>query len=391
MSQPLALEAQLARARLYAAEGDKDAAPLFAAVENSGNERLAAQAIYYRVNASLADGTMPVPAAIAELENLRFRWRGDALEMKTLRKLGALYFSKQHWREGLRTLHIAAQSSPNDDAARQAQDDMRAAFVNLFLRGQADKIPPVEALSLFYENIDLTPIGTDGDEMIRRMADRLVKVDLLGPAADLLKYQIDKRIDGVARAQVATKLAAIYLSDHKPELALAEIRSTQVSGLPDNLGHQRMLLEARALAGLKRWTDALDMVSVDQQADTARLRADIYWDSGNWAVAGQEAEQAAGTHWSDGAPLAESDRHEVMRAAVAYSLANDETSLTRLRDHFTAKMKTTPDGNAFTVVSDKIDAHGAAFRDAAAQIASVDTLKSFMKDIRAQSTPVRMN
>jgi hypothetical protein len=268
---------------------------------------------------------------------------------------------------------------------------MRAAFVNLFLRGQADKIPPVEALSLFYDNIELTPIGPDGDEMIRRMADRLVAVDLLGPAADLLKYQIDKRLDGVARAQVAATLAGIYLLDRKPELALDEIRNTQVSGLPDDIGHQRMLLEARALAGLKRWTDALDMVSVDQQADTARLRADIYWESGNWAVAGQEAEQAAGQHWNDTAPLSDADRQQVMRAAVAYSLANDETSLDRLRDHFSAKMKNTPDANAFKVVSDRIDTHGVAFRDTAAQIASVDTLKNFMKDIRAQSTAARTN
>ena len=379
------LEAQLERARLYAAEGRKDAAPLFAAVENSGDDRAASRAVFYRVNAALADNSMTVPAAIDELEKLRFRWRGDALEMKTLRKLSALYFSKRHWREGLRTLHIAAASFPNDDMARQAQDDMRAAFVNLFLRGQADKIPPVEALSLFYDNIELTPIGPDGDEMIRRMADRLVAVDLLGPAADLLKYQIDKRLDGVARAQVAATLAGIYLMDKKPELALQEIRATQVSALPDTVGHQRMLLEARSLAELKRWTDALDMVSVDQQPDTARLRADIYWDSGNWAVAGQEAEQAAGPHWSDAAPLTENDRQQVMRAAVAYSLANDETSLDRLRQHFLTKMKATSDANAFLVVSDRIDAHGAAFRDAAAQIASVDTLKSFMKDIRAQS------
>ena len=59
-----------------------------------------------------------------------------------------------------------------------------------------------------------------------------------------------------------------------------------------------------------------------------------------------------------------------MRAAVAYSLANDETSLDRLRDHFRPKMKTRPDASAFAAVSDRIDAHGAAFRDAAAQIAS---------------------
>ena len=36
--------------------------------------------------------------AIDMLERLRFRWRGDALEMKTLRKLAGLYFAKQLWR-----------------------------------------------------------------------------------------------------------------------------------------------------------------------------------------------------------------------------------------------------------------------------------------------------
>ncbi|HEX4293188.1 MAG TPA: hypothetical protein VHZ29_03575 [Rhizomicrobium sp.] len=391
LPQPLMIAAQLERARLYAAENRKDAAQLFTAVEKSGDERQAARAVFYRVNAGLAAGTLSSAGAIAELEKLRFRWRGDALEMKTLRKLSALYFARAHWREGLRTLRLAAQSFPGDDTARQAQDDMRAAFVNLFLKGQADKISPVEALSLFYDNLDQTPIGPEGDEMIRRMADRLVAVDLLGPAADLLKYQVDKRLDGVARAQVATKLAGIFLMDRKPELALDEIRATAISTLPDDVGHQRMLIEARALCDLKRYDDALDMIAVDKADDTARLRADIYWQGGQWAMAGKMAEDALGPRWSDTAPLGENDRGEVMRAAIAYSLANDETSLDRLRAHFAPKMKSTPDATGFEIVSQRIDAHGVAFRDAAAQVASIDTLQSFMKDIRAQSAAARTN
>ena len=390
--QPLMIQAELSRARLYAAENrTKDAAALFAAVEKSGDDYQASRAIYYRVEAGLATDTLPPKSAIAELEKLRFRWRGDALEMKTLRKLSALYFAQKRWREGLHTLRLAALNFPGDDMARQAQDDMRAAFVSLFLRGQADKIPPVEALSLFYDNLDQTPIGPDGDEMIRRMAERLVAVDLLGPASDLLKYQIDKRLDGVARAQVAARLAAIYLMDKKPQAALDEIRATQISALPDDVGHQRLLIGARALCDLKHYGDALDMLAVDKAYDTARLRADIYWQGGQWAGAAKAAEDALGTRWSDPAPLTEQDRAEVMRAAVAYSLANDEASLDRLRDHFAPKMKAGPDSGAFDVVSARIDAHGLAFRDAAAQVASIDTLQSLMKDIHAQSAGVRTN
>ncbi len=62
-----------------------------------------------------------------------------------------------------------------------------------------------------------------------------------------------------------------------------------------------------------------------------------------------------------------------------------------MRDHFGAKMKGTRDANAFAVLSQSIDMHGLAFRDAAAQIASVDTLESFMKDFSKRHEVVATN
>ena len=383
LPKSLMLQAELVRARLYAAENrHNEANRLFAAVETAGDDQAAAQAIYYRVGAALAAGTMTTSSAINALERLRFRWRGDILELKTLRKLASLYFAQKKWRDGLRTLRIATDNFPNNDLAGKAQDDMRAAFVNLFLKGQADSMPPVEALALFYDFIDLTPIGPDGDEMIRHMADRLVAVDLLGQAADLLNYQVTKRLNGMAASQVATKLAMVQLMDHKPQAALETLSTTQLSTLPDDVLHERMLLQARALAEEKQYNQALDLIAVDQAPDTVRLRADIYWESGNWALAGQMAEASLGSSWSDPAPLSADDRQEAMRAAVAYSLANDETSLDRIRANFAAKMKGTPDEAAFAVVTQRIDMHGMAFRDAAAKVASIDTLTTFMNDLQ---------
>ena len=376
-----ALEAQLVRARIQATTGNyAKAVPLFAAVQNGGNERLAAQAIYYQVDAGLNAHTVKPAQGIDVLERLRFRWRGDALEMKTLRRLAGLYFANNQYREGLKTLRVATQNFQNNDAARAAQDDMRAAFTKLYLKGGADKMAPVEQLALFYDNVDLTPIGADGDEMIRRMADRLVTVDLLEPAASLLAYQVDKRLDGVAKADVSTKLASIYLMDHKPQDAINALHNSQISGLPDPAIHDRLILEARSFAALKQWDNALDLIAVDKDADTSRLRADIYWESGNWDVAGQKTEELLGARASDAAPLNQSERAQVLRMAVAYSLANDEASLDRLRKNFTPKMTGTPDASAFTVLSQSIDLHGVAFREAAQQIASTDTLLAFMKD-----------
>ncbi len=383
LPKPLMLDTQLVRAKLYAQEGRiADADKLYASVESGGDERAAAIAVYERTIAGLGAGSISKAKAIAALEALRFRWRGDALELKTLRKLGDLYFADKRWREGLHILRVASDNFGNDDYARKAQDDMRRAFEDLFLKGKADQMKPVDALALFYDFIELTPIGPNGDEMIRRMADRLVAVDLLTPAANLLNYQVTKRLDGIARAQVATRLAMIQLLDAKPKDALATLRSTRIAGLPDDINHQRQLLEARALAALRQWDLALELIAVDDAPDTRRLRADIYWESGNWAVSAAKFEELLGERWQDAKTLAPDERRDVMRAAISYSLANDQAGLDRLAQHFGAKMKTSPDAPAFAVVTEAIDTQGAAFRDMAARIASVDTFRTFMKNFR---------
>ena len=86
-------------------------------------------------------------------------------------------------------------------------------------------------MSLFYDFRELTPAGRRGDEMIRRLADRLVAVDLLGQAAELLQHQVDNRLQGAARAQVAARLAVIYLMNRKPDRALATLRATRAADL----------------------------------------------------------------------------------------------------------------------------------------------------------------
>jgi hypothetical protein len=73
-----------------------------------------------------------------------------------------------------------------------------------------------------------------------------------------------------------------------------------------------------------------------------------------------------------------------MRAAVAYSLGNDESALDRLREHYTAKMQASPDAKAFAIVTERIDRQGVEFRDLVKRIAAVDTLQAFMADFKKQ-------
>jgi hypothetical protein len=381
------VEARLYASELLAAQGHiNEAVARLRGLETTAYTPVAAKATFARVTTLLGANKIKSDDAIEALENLRFRWRGDDLELQTLRRLGSLYFADSRWREGLATLRIAALNFPNAELARDAQDDMRRAFSDLFLGGKADAIPPVQALALFYDFIELTPIGRDGDEMIRRLTDRLVAVDLLGPAEQLLDHQVSQRLDGVARASVATKLAVIYLLDHKPDQALKTLNATRQTRLPDDINSQRRLLEARSLAGLKRYDAAVNLIADDESRDAKRLRADIYWDSANWKLAGAKLEEILGSRWNESAALADAERDIIMRAAVAYSLGGEEPALDKLREHYAAKMDESADAKAFAVVTERIENQGVAFRDLAKRIASVDSLQAMMDEFKKSGT-----
>ena len=380
-------EAKLYDARLLAAQGHlNQAVASLRGVEQSPALRIAALATYTRVDLQLAANKIKYDEATETLEKLRYRWRGDDLELQTLRKLGSLYFARKRWREGLTTIRIAAVNFSNTDQGRQSQDDMRQAFVDLFLGGKADALAPVDALALYYDFLELTPIGSDGDEMIRRLADRLVAVDLLGPAAELLKHQVDNRLEGVAKAEVATRLAMIYLMDHKSKEALAAIRDTRQTRLPDDLNTERRQLEARALADNKQYEEAIDLLADDDSGSVRNLRAEVYWEAGNYPLAGSKIEELLGDRWQQPGALTDIERAQVMRASIAYSLAQRDADVDRIRAHFGTQMNSSPDAKEFAVVTEHLDRQGITFRDLAKRVATVDTLQSFMTDLRHQAS-----
>ncbi|MGD9924734.1 MAG: tetratricopeptide repeat protein, partial [Pseudorhodoplanes sp.] len=214
---------------------------------------------------------------IAELETLTTVWRGDETETEALHKLARLYTEEQRFRDAFYVMRSALKAHPNAEASRRIHDEAAVTFDSLFLAGKGDALPAIEALSLFYDFRELTPIGRRGDEMIRRLADRLVSVDLLPQAAELLQHQIDNRLQGAARAHVATRLAVIYLMDSKPERAQAVLRTTRSPELNTDLRHLRLLLEARALSDIGRHDLALEVIASIENREAIRLRADILW------------------------------------------------------------------------------------------------------------------
>lgn len=327
-------------------------------------------------------GQMSEAETVTALETLTTIWRGDAIEAEGLRLLANLYTKQARYREAFHVMRVALLAHPNSDLTRKIRDEAAATFESLFLSHKGDTLPPVEALGLFYDYRELTPIGRRGDEMIRRLADRLVAVDLLGQAAKLLQHQVDRRLEGAARAQVATRLAVIYLMDHKPDLALATMQSTRAAQLNDELRDQRLLLQARALSDLGRFDIALEVIRDINGHQAMRLRADVLWAAKRWRQASEQIERMHGDRWNDFRPLDASERFDILRAAIGYALAEESLSLQRFREKYGAKMKDSPDGHAFEVVGAPIGTANPEFRAVATHVSNLDTLDAFLSDMR---------
>lgn len=322
--------------------------------------------------------------ALRELETLSVSWRGDAVEVKALQLMSNIYAETGRYHEALTAVRTATRLQPNSEVSRQAQDMAAALFTDLYMTPKGDDLPPVDALAMFYEFRDLTPIGRRGDEMIRKLADRLVAIDLLDQAAELLQYQIDKRLEGAARAQVAARLAMVYLTHRKPDRAISALRGTRIADLSGELRQQRLLLEARAQSDVGRHDLALDIISNISGREAIRLRSDIYWASRQWRESAEQIELYYGDRWRDFKPLNSAEKSDIIRAVVGYALAEDAIGLARFREKYAPLMSGEADRFAFETASKPANGNSAEFAEIAKMAASVDTLEGFLREMKAR-------
>ena len=363
---------------------DKDALDQYHFAVNSADRAAAAEAKLREVVLLQKRGEINQADALRELETLAMIWRGDAIEVKTLQMLSRIYSDGARYPESLAAARAATRLQPNSEASRQAQDEASALFTEIFLGTKGDELPPIEALGMFFDFRELTPIGRRGDEMIRRLADRLVSVDLLDQAAELLQHQVDHRLVGAARAQVAARLAMVDLTNRKPDRAITALRATRIADLSGELRQQRLLLEARALSDVGRHDLALDIITNISGREAIRLRSDIYWASRQWRESSEQIELYYGDRWRDFKPLNAAEKSDILRAVIGYALAEDALGMARFREKYAALMSGEPDRLAFDTASKPGVVSSAEFAAIAKMAASVDTLEGFLREMKAR-------
>jgi len=346
---------------------------------------------YYRakaglalVNLQLAEGRMSPPAAAEQLAGLTFTWRGDELEMKIRQRMGEVLIAAGQFADGFNAMKETAALVADTPRAEAITRDMSRIFADLYKDG-AQRLPTIDALQLYDQFRELTPVGEAGDEVIRQLAERLISVDLLNRAADLLQHQVEYRLSGQDKARVGTRLASVRLLDNKPDEALKALELSNVPSIPPDLAAERRLMQAKALAELGRGDEAMLLLAQDDSKPANLLRVDIAWRGQKWDAAAFALNKIIGA--PPAGKIDPGTSQLVLNRAVALALAGDGTGLNLLRKDFGTAMAAGPDADAFRVLTRPEQALGLIdVNTVRSRVAEVDVFQKFLKNYRGKQS-----
>ena len=235
-------------------------------------------------------------------------------------------------------------------------------------------MPPLKALSLFYEFRDITPLGEKGDQVIQNLADRLAKFDLIDRATQLLDHQIKFRVGGEQRSRIGARLALLHLLNREPKEALAALEATNYGENNTELKIQRQQLNADALSRLGRHEEAISMLFNDTTKTGTLLRLDVLWAMKDWPNVVNRAEDILSTRPNLTATLTPEETEVLLKLALAYNFQSDYTQLRYLRDYYSGLIPDTAYKQVFDfITNDTAPLDSEDFSMIAKQISNTET------------------
>ena len=222
--------------------------------------------------------------AIEILDRLRYSWRGDQLEYEILMQLANYYRNIKDIMSALRMYQYIQLAFNNKVSDFYITSEMARIFNEVFLPGGlCEEMDDFTVVALFYEFKEWNPIGEQGDDVIISIAQRLISLDLLENAADLLRHQIYYRLKGSKRVVNADNLAIILMMDKKPSESILILDDTDKDNFNFNEHQYRVRLRAKALIQLEKYEEALEYIKDDMSEDAEIIRREAIFQAKDWS------------------------------------------------------------------------------------------------------------
>ncbi len=323
---------------------------------NSDSNKYSALSRYDNATLSQSIGIMPLKDTIAELEMLRFAWGEKEFKLKLLNKLSSLYLKDFDYYNALQTLNDAGNFVEGSEQKQRIASQMVKVFEGIFLSNQADsKLSPVKALALYKDFQWLADMSTKKNAIMQRLADRLVAVDLLSRASDLLNEVLEaQNLSAENRARIGARLAIIDLFQQAPNQAIEILDRTDSGGLSLATIGPRRVIRSRALAQIGQTDAALALLANDYSKNALIHKFQLYWQAGRWADAADTVKYLI-EEPKAGQPLSIEQVNYILDWATTLKKAGKETVLVRLRNKFLPYFANTEYHSIFNILTNQLE------------------------------------
>ncbi len=317
--------------------------------------------------------------AIAELEKLRFAWGEQTFKIRLLNQLADFYLKDQDYYNTLRVLNeeffLVTGEQKNLVAGKMVK-----IFEDIFIGNHADeKLSPIKSLALYQDFKWLAGLSTRQNMIIQKLSDRLVAVDLLPHAQELLLNLLQKQdLSPDNRARIGSRLAVIDLFENNPQSALTMLEITNAPDLSSATVNPRRIIAARALSALGRSDEALALLKDDMSPNAIRHRFEIYWNAGDWDNASNTIKYLI-EEPTPGEKLPLEQVNYILDWATTLKQAGKETVLVRLRNKFMPYFKDTPYESAFGVLTSHLEENKIDIKNINNVINDIQNFSNFSK------------
>lgn len=276
--------------------------------------------------------------AIKILDSLKYIWRGDQTEFDVLEMKVNMEYASEMYLKALKTYKYMLAAFPRNNSNIQIANQMADIYNKRVFTpdGLIKKMSDFEAVSFYYEFKDLTPIGRDGDDIVLYIANRMINLNLLDEAEKMIAHQVRLRLDGLRRIVTGDHLAAIYIKNKKPQLAVDIINETDLQNYSFLEHIVRQRIKAKAFLDLEKYEKAIDAVEEDTSQDAQDIRESAYFNMEKWDKFILVAESAITPYLQSEKAVPPHREKEVLRLAIAYSMVGNDEML----DYLVDKVKT---------------------------------------------------
>lgn len=319
-------------------------------MKQRANAQVAVMAEFELLQYKLSLNTMTYDQAVAALDKLRFKWRGDQLEYRVTRFLAHLYWKNKNYPKALKLYRFLIEYFPDDSQADRLPELMQEGVLLYFRLTPQPSI--MEALSFFQEFADVAPDTIEGDNVIIEATNRLVDIKLTSESIRLLRQYMKRKIkkgdDQTLRTlRFIYHIATLELKQDKPDNAVKDLLS--VKEWPDSLKEDAHQLLCQALIEAQRYDEAF--AQLDSSPRDQAILGSLYMSQKEWAKAIETFNKTLDHLPADFSLDKKADM--IVNLAVSLNMANDKEALKKLDEKYTDFMVTQKQRDLFTfLVSD---------------------------------------